>query len=91
MTNSNQKQKWEYAFIELRGTSMSLTYLYPDGPKAQRGMEGAFSKSFNYWGQVLAWVTKLGQEGYEMTGVEMAGVPDTTTPTATIYWFKRPL
>ena len=74
-------QKWEYAYREKR-EEWSLTYLHPDGPNIET-FKGKFLKG-TPWSQYLvqrdAWITKLGQEGYEMIG--FAG-SDT-------YWFKCP-
>ena len=87
-------QKWEYAYIDysLEGDPhayVSLTYLHPDGPSTETFKKsGGFFKGpdwSEYSEQCNAWITKLGQEGYEMTGLESR-----TNSTRIIYWFKHP-
>ncbi len=80
-------QIWEYAVLtwwRAKNESITLTYLHPEAPQSkvvQR--EGIFAKEPDYWAQLLAWITKLGSDGWEMTGV----VGDRPRYQ---YWFKRP-
>src|SRR4051812_18102437 len=95
-----QSQKWEYAFVSQTTTyptsgafmghtkfsQACLVYLKPDGPVVQ---ETDSKKKDNVWGQCQAWITKLGLEGYEMTGVTSHVFP--TSKYSYEYWFKRSL
>jgi hypothetical protein len=82
-------QKWEYAHIsyytEYPG-QMTLTYLHPSGEK-RLTFDKASKTAFR---QLCQWVTTLGQEGYEMTGVTAPGDAAGRSTYGT-YWFKRPL
>ena len=80
-------QKWEYAVLTWwRGNNENVApiYLRPEGPQSkvvQR--EGIFAKEPDYWTQLASWITKLGLDGWEMTGV----VGDWPRYQ---YWFKCP-
>jgi hypothetical protein len=86
-------QKWEYAHIVWnRGPNewMELDYLHPAGYETEqlRAEKGLFAKDTDFWGRLNFWVTKLGQEGYEMTG---ATAYSGTLYPYYVYWFKRPI
>jgi hypothetical protein len=88
-----QRQRWEYDYIHIRSgfnssSRNTLAYLLPDGPKAKvvENTGGLFNKT-DTWAQTQAWITKLGQESYEMTGVT-SGV-HTSEGWMYEYWFKR--
>jgi hypothetical protein len=90
-------QKWEYAYIDYCYTFeddpyVSLTYLHPDRPSTEtfKKKAGFFKEPVmsEYSEQRNAWITKLGQEGYEMTGLELGTVSRGSTHI--IYWFKPP-
>jgi hypothetical protein len=82
-------QKWEYAYIRLpqRG-DMLLVYLHPSGRKFQ-----TYDKYKYRFEQLYDWITTLGQEGYEMTGVTAINETQIVTaePNTYTYWFKRPI
>ena len=83
-------QKWEYAYIywDFEAENSHVMYLHPDRPITETfEKKGGFFKRrdyWEYWRQLGIWVTKLGQEDYEMAGVA------TTKVENSIYWFKRP-
>jgi hypothetical protein len=91
-------QKWEYAYIDdysftsRHDPYVSLTYLHPDKPITETfKKKGGFFKRpaiSEYSEQRNAWITKLGQEGYEMTGLELRTLHGSSTHI--ISWFKRP-
>lgn len=84
-------QKWEYAYIyfDINGTA-ELTYLPATGPKIvglDKERQGGMFKAADNSGQVKAWITSLGQEGYEMIGVTFQSYQGLIYT----YWFKRPV
>ncbi len=74
-------QKWEYAYINSGRTRASLVYLRPNGEKKEEIIHQ--KKDEDIWLLVEPWIARLGQEGYEMTGVTVAQTFE--------FWFKRPL
>jgi hypothetical protein len=80
-------QKWEYAHIHYSPNdyNSSLNYLRPSGPE-HVAYDTKVWKNKEF-GQLCAWITRLGQEGYEMTGVAAGGLGYLIYT----YWFKRPL
>lgn len=84
-------QKWEYAYIHWipDQPEMTLVYLHPSGQKSPTLDKAKKKDGFD---QLYAWVSTLGEEGYEMTGV--TGVNRTVVAgTSTVYtfWFKLPI
>jgi hypothetical protein len=82
-------QKWEYARINFwygeKQGSVGLTYYHPAGTTTDVFDEK--SPISNYVKRRDAWITRLGQEGYEMVGITALG---SNQYPQTLYWFKRP-
>jgi hypothetical protein len=80
-------QKWEYAYIDRpftwKPSELSLIVLHPSGPERVEK-----EKKLELVPQLNAWITELGQDGYEMTGVTHAVDGGQAYYT---YWFKRPI
>lgn len=87
------RQQWEYARIVWHSAQyakdewMDLVYYHPAGNKSEELTAGTFKK-VDFRDQFRVWITRLGQEGYEMVGV----TPVVYQPSTYVhYWFKRPL
>jgi hypothetical protein len=68
-------------------TDSKLIHLHPTGQKVQH-VKAKSLGPLDWRGQFYVWVTQLGQEGYEMTGV--MNIPWGPSDTMQQFWFKRP-
>jgi hypothetical protein len=81
---------WHTAQYE-RDSWINLIHLHPGGHKFELVEKKSFMQKAPDWSdQFRAWVTQLGEEGYEMAGMMNTG-GGTVVHSTFHYWFKRPL